>query len=130
MKIILLPTVTSDHFSWVLATIRHHLLSSTMSDAETFNTVNQKITACEKLIDDVVHRLSPLDKFASNLKDIVVSLEEAQDYVLQLEQRIQQQGEHGSEGLSMQPSQSGTAIHNATSSMRCSQTRNGSSHLS
>ena len=87
-----------------------------MSHAKTFNTINEKTAACEKLIDDVVHGWSSLDKFASNIKDIGVSLEEAQDYIQQLDQRIHQQGEHGSEGSSMQPSQSRTMIHAALSS--------------
>ena len=74
-----------------------------MSDAETFNTINQKTAACEKLIDDVAHGRSPLSEFASNLKDTGVSLEEARDYVQQLEQRIHQQGEHNSSGKQLRP---------------------------
>ena len=104
-----------------------------MSDVETFNAVSQKTAACEKLMDDVVHGRSPLDKFSSNLRDIGVSLEEARDYVLQLEQRIHQQGErnrHGSEGSSAQPLQSGTAIPAPLSSTQRSQSRNNSSHPS
>lgn len=104
-----------------------------MSDAEILNVINQKTAACEKLVDDVVHGRLPLDKFSSNLKDIGVSLEEARDYVQQLEQRIRQQGErghHDSEGSSTQPSQSGTTIPAASSSTQPSQSRNDSSHPS
>ena len=95
LYVLLLPFFT------VSVTVCHHLHitpSYTMSNAETFNALNQKTAACKKLIDDMVHGQSPLNEFLSNLKDIGVSLQEAQDYVQHLEQRIHQQGEHSHHG--------------------------------
>ena len=86
--------------------------------------IHRRTIAAQKLMDDVVNHRSPYDLFVENLRAIGMSSTEGGDYVQQVNERMQLQGEGGG---ATQPL---PARLNASSSTQPSHPENPSAHPS
>ena len=86
--------------------------------------VCQRMLAAQKLVDDIVKECSPNNLFMENLRVIGLSSAEGGDYIQQVNECIQLQGDRGG---SMQPL---PAWLNASSSTQPSHLENPSAHPS